>query len=235
MHPGQLGSGDAPRADDVFMPLVSADGTRALFWTGTMERIGGSGEWVIVAGGLPQISDAPSTAGSAWALGPDGQPLFRDLQPVGGAAFASGSFAWSPDGEHVAFWNGFWTGTPQSADGTYPSQTGDAYVGSADGGLDKTSRVDELDPAAYVEDVTFEANPVTALVMIAWPSAGVGDAPSAQIWRIFLDGSTPAEPLDGGAVNPTPWYGPPVVGQPTPRRPAPDRPRAARCYTRRTP
>jgi hypothetical protein len=135
---------------------------------------------------------------------------------VGGAAFGSGSFAWSSDGANVAFWNGSWTGTPQSADGTYPSQS-DAYVGAADSGLDQASRVNELDPGTYVEDVTFEADPNTALIMIAWPSAGILDAPSADIWRIFLDGSGVPEPVGyGGAADPTLWYGPPVIGQESP-------------------
>ena len=210
-----LGPGDAPRADDLFMPLLSADGTRALFWMGTMDQIGGNGEWVFVAGGLPQISDAADPAVS-WPLEASGRPLFNDLQAIGGAAFASGSFAWSSDGANVAFWNGSWTGAPQSADGSYPSQS-DAYVGAADTGLDQMSRVDGLDTGTYVEDVTFEADPNTALIMIAWPSAGIGDAPSADIWRIFVDGSGAPEPVGyGGAANPTPWYGPPVIGQESP-------------------
>jgi Putative zinc-finger len=215
--PGALGPGDGPRADDVFMPLLSADGSRALFWTGTMDQIGGAGgQWVFVGGGLPQISDASADPGTSWPLGASGRALFNDLQAIGGAAFASGSFAWSSDGANVAFWNGSWTGAPQSADGTYPSQA-DAYVGSADTGLDQTSRVDGLDTGTYVEDVTFEADPNTALVMVAWPSAGIGDAPSADIWRIYLDGSGAPKPVAyGGARNPTPWYGPPVIGQESP-------------------
>ncbi len=215
--PAALGPGDLPRVDDVFMPLVSTDGMRSLFWMGTMDQIGGTGgEWVFVAGGLPQISDAPADSATSWPLEASGRPLFNDLQAIGGEAFASGSFAWSSDGANVAFWNGVWTGIPESADGTYPSQS-DAYVGAADTGLDQTSRVDGLDAGTYVEDVTFEPDPNTALVMVAWPSAGIGDGPSADIWRVFLDGSAVPEPVGyGGAANPTPWYGPPVIGQESP-------------------
>src|SRR6185503_7232718 len=118
------------RIEGVFLPDLSPDGSRAIFWSGTMSSNGGS--WHFSVGGMPQLSRDFRSAGPAtpWL----GTQLFSDLVPVGGEAFESGDFAWSPDSDHFAFWDGAWTGAPQSADGTYPSQT-EAYVDSVSGGL----------------------------------------------------------------------------------------------------
>ena len=76
----------------VFLPLFSPDGSRAIFWNGTMTSNGGS--WHFSLGGMPQLSRDFRSAGPAspWI----GTPLFTDLAPVGGEAFASGDFAWGP-------------------------------------------------------------------------------------------------------------------------------------------
>jgi hypothetical protein len=119
---------DQEVAAGVFMPLFSPDGSRAIFWSGTMTLNGGS--WHFSAGGMPQLSRDFRSAGPAspWV----GTPLFSDLVAVGGEAFVSGDFVWGPDSDQLAFWDGAWTGAPQSADGMYPSQS-DAYVGSVSG------------------------------------------------------------------------------------------------------
>jgi hypothetical protein len=198
---------DLDRIDGVFLPLLSPDGSRAIFWSGTMTSNGDS--WHFSVGGMPQVSGDFRSAGPAspWV----GTQLFTDLVPVGGEAFVSGDFAWSPDSDHFAFWDGAWTGPPQSADGTYPSQA-DAYVGSVSGGLlTSSSTLALVRPSdAYLVAVTFAADGSSVAVTLGLPSAGIGDPPSAFLEIVPLDGGSPRS-VGGGADQP-PWNGPAVYG-----------------------
>ena len=195
------------RTDGVFLPLFSPDGSRAIFWSGTMTSNGGS--WHFSKGGMPQLSGDFRAAGPAspWV----GTPLFTDLVPVGGEAFASGDFAWGPDSDHFAFWDGAWTGAPQSADGTYPNQA-DAYVGSVSGGLfSSVSALALVRPAdAYLVAIAFAQDGTSVAATLGLPSAGIGDPPSALLQIVPLDGSAP-HGVGGGADAP-PWNGPAVYG-----------------------
>lgn len=196
------------QAPGAFLPLLSPDGNRALFWSGTMAE--SNGVWQFALGGMPQLSGDFRAAGAAspWI----GTPLFSDLTPVGGEAFAYGSFTWGPDADLVAFWNGAWTGAPQSADGTYPSQQ-DVYLGRVSGGgLSSASRLPlTLDPNAWIVDVAFTPDGESVAVTIGQPSAGIGDPPSAILQIVPLDGSDPR--TIGGGVDPPPWDGPAVFGR----------------------
>jgi hypothetical protein len=195
-------------ADGVFLPLLSPDGNRALFWSGTMTSNGGS--WRFSLGGMPQLSGDFRAAGPAspWV----GTPLFTDLVPVGGEAFASGDFAWAPDGNTLAFWNGAWTGAPQSNTGSYPSDR-DVYLGSISSGLlSAASRVAlGIASASWIVDVAFGTGGVFA-VTEGIPSAGIGDPPSAIVE--VVDPCCGGEPHTiGGGVDPPPWDGPAVFGR----------------------
>jgi predicted anti-sigma-YlaC factor YlaD len=193
--------------DGVFLPLLSPDGNRALFWTGTMAS--GAGGWQFSRGGMPQLSGDFRSAGPAspWL----GIPLFTDLMPVGGEAFASGKFTWGPDSDLIAFWDGAWTGAPQSADGTYPNRQ-DVYVGRVSAGLlSSASRLPlTLDPGAWIVDVTFSPDGSLVCVTIGVPSAGIGDPPSAYLQIVPLAGGAPR--TIGGGVSPPAWNGPAVFG-----------------------
>ena len=195
------------RFEGVFLPLVSPDGSRAIFWNGTMTSNGGS--WHFSLGGMPQLSRDFRSAGPAspWI----GTPLFTDLTPVGGEAFASGKFAWGTDSDLVAFWDGAWTGAPQSSDDTYPNQQ-DVYVGRiSEGLLTAASRLGliRLDDA-FIVDVAFSPDGTSVAVTLGVPSAGIGDPPSAYLEIVPLDGSTPY--TVGGGADPPPWNGPAVFG-----------------------
>lgn len=198
---------DQDLAAGVFMPLFSPDGSRAIFWSGTMTLNGGS--WHFSAGGMPQLSRDFRSAGPAspWV----GTPLFTDLVPVGGEAFVSGDFVWGPDSDQFAFWDGAWTGAPQSADGTYPSQT-DAYVGSVSGGLlSNASALALVRPSdSYLVAIAFASDGRAVAVTIGLPSAGIGDPPSALLQIVPLRGGSPRTVGGGGEAQP--WNGPAAYG-----------------------
>jgi hypothetical protein len=206
--PGGPGRDASEQAPGVFLPLFSPDGYRALDWSGTMAQTGGI--WQFSVGGMPQVSGDFRSAGPAspWV----GTSLFTDLIPYGGEAFAYGRFVWGPDSDLVAFWDGAWTGVPQSADGTYPSQQG-VYVGRVSTGLLRSaSRLPlTLDSNAWIVDVTFTPDGTAAVVTIGLPSAGIGDPPSAYLQIVPLDGGEPR--TIGGGVDPPPWDGPAVFGR----------------------
>ena len=192
--------------NDVFMPLVSPDGNRALFWAGTMAS-SGSG-WQFSLGGMPQISgDFRSTGpASPWV----GTPLFTDLTPVGGAAFAYGKFVWGPDSDLIAFWDGDWTGAPQSADGNYPSAG--LYVGRASQLLSAASALPlDLPEGAWIVDVVFAPDGASVVVTIGLASAGIGDPPASLLFRYPLDGGDPI-PIAHGGVEQS-WGGPAIFGR----------------------
>jgi hypothetical protein len=196
---------DQDRADNVFMPLFSPDGNRALFWSGTMTQQGGS--WQFSRGGMPQLSGDFRSAGPAspWI----GTPLFKDLTPVGGEAFAYGSFGWAANTDRIAFWNGAWTGPPQSADGTYPSQQ-DVCIGSSTGLLSAPVCFTGLAGNGRIVDVTLSPSGDVA-VTVGLPSAGIGDPPSATL-TVIPSCCGAGNLVIGGDVQPPPWDGPAVFG-----------------------
>jgi hypothetical protein len=196
------------RIEGVFLPLISPDGNRAIFWNGTMTANGGS--WHFSLGGMPQLSGDFRSAGPAspWV----GTQLFTDLTPVGGEGFASGAFTWGRDSDLLAFWDGAWTGAPQSADGTYPDQR-DLYVGQVSGDLLSASSrlVLDLADGSWIVDVALAPDGAMAAVTIGLPSGGIGDPPSSRLLGVPLDGGPAAEM--GGGVTPPPWDGPAVFGR----------------------
>jgi hypothetical protein len=192
---------DQITASGVFLPLVSPEGNRAIFWSGTMAS--SDAGWQFSMGGMPQLSgDFRSTGpASPWL----GTPLFSDLTPVGGEAFASGKFTWGPDSDLIAFWDGAWTGVPQSADGTYPSQE-DVYVGRISTGLlSSASRIPlGNETIASIVAVALRTDGGVA-VTVRRPSSGIGDPPSAFLVIASSDSL-------GVARVPPRWAGPAVFG-----------------------
>jgi hypothetical protein len=200
-----------PRIDDVFMPLFSPDGNRALFWRGTMAEQPESGAWSFASGGMPWVSGDFRSSGPAspWV---SGEQLFADLVTPGGAAFASGSFGWGRDSDQLVFWAGAWNGLPEGGQGSYPNLAS-VYAGRISTGLlTVNSAVPlSLEDLAWIVDVRFTLDGDSLLVTVGLPSAGIGDPPSARLLRVPLDGS-PAVELGGGG-DPPPWNGPGVIGQ----------------------
>jgi len=194
---------DQEPIEGVFLPLLSPDGSRALFWRGEMERVADGG-WHFLRGGMPYRSGEPVDGQPSWS----GEPLFVDLEPVGGAAFESGQFGWSADGTLVGFWLGEWTGAPQSDDGTYPSPR-HVYVGRVGDGLSQESRLGlDLQELQGVVDVSLDDGTGTALVTVVQPSAGDLSVPASTLYAVPIDDGD-ATILGTGAS----WTGPAVIGR----------------------
>ncbi|MEO6059157.1 MAG: zf-HC2 domain-containing protein [Candidatus Limnocylindria bacterium] len=204
---------DLERIEGVFMPLLSPDGNRALFWRGTMASEPGGWAWSFSRGGMPYVSGDFRSSGPAspWL----GEQLFADLATPGGAAFAGGLFSWGPDSDLVAFWGGAWNGTPQGGQGTYPDDQG-VYVGRIGAGLlTVNSRLANLpraiDAQDWIVDLIFTADGGNVIVTVGLPSAGIGDPPSSRLLRVPLDGGDVLQL--GGGLERTPWDGPAVIGR----------------------
>ncbi len=199
-----------------FAPLVSPDGQRVLFWTGTMMEDGVSG-WDFARGGMPQLAPYdPAPTGTGWS----GTSLFTDLViGAGGQAFSSGELAWANDSDTIAFWNGFWTGTPEGAN--YPDGNA-VYVGRASaGGLSQASALSLGDIASAQGDMTVNAVSLApdggqAIVTLAVPLPGDLAAPQSYL-RVVATGAGAGSPTDigGGGASTPPWSGPGVVVAPS--------------------
>jgi Putative zinc-finger len=202
------GQADPEPIDGVFMPLVSPDGERALFWRGQMAD-DGSGAWRLAQGGMPYVSGEPVDGQPSWS----GEQLFADLELPGGAGFESGRFTWGADSDGVAFWSGEWTGAPQDDAAVYPSSSA-VYVGRlSEGLLTEASALElELDQELeYVAWVALSPDGASATVTVAQAAAGVGDPASAHLYEVPLDGGARREV--GIGLEPPPWNGPSVYGE----------------------
>ncbi len=193
---------EAERAN-AFMPLVAPNGERALFWRGVMTD-NQEGGWRFEQGGLPYVTGEPVDGQPSWS----GEPLFADVEPVGGEAFQAGHFTWGADSDLVAFWGGEWTGPPQSDTGDYPGSG--TYAGRvSDGLLSQETLVPlGLTEMQRVAWVTFAPDGRSILVTAVQPAAGDLAVPSASLIRAPYNAGEPALVGIGGA-----WTGPAVVGE----------------------
>ncbi|HET6379987.1 MAG TPA: zf-HC2 domain-containing protein [candidate division Zixibacteria bacterium] len=92
--------------DGVFGPLVAPDGTKVIFWTGSLANL--DGRWVFQPG-MPMLDESADGR----TLDFDGRPLFSTLVPTGGEAFTSAEIVWGPDSNAFAVWNAEWTAIQQ--------------------------------------------------------------------------------------------------------------------------
>jgi hypothetical protein len=195
----------------VFQPLLSPDGSHAIFWRGAM-RPEGEG-WGIGTGGMLYLSGEPVDGAPSWS----GEELFPTLT-VDQDALGSAQVEWSYDSDRFAVWNVEWRGVQVvEGDAAFPSRT-DVYLGRAasernliDGPGDALRLVDS-DSAEFVIDVTFvdylfgDDAPALAVTIFEAPSGESGDSPVAQSRLVVV----PSGPSGGGTeIAPdAEWVGP---------------------------
>ena len=189
-----------------FQPLLSPDGSHAIYWKGVMRREGT--EWAFVQGGAPYLAEARAIGDSFEFV--NERPLFSDVT-IDRDAFTSAGIAWGADSDAYAVWDAMWTGIPQGAGGEYPNANR-IYFGHAsdDRELTEVHAIDaaDLPEGASVVDVKV---PTTRhlLVTARVPIGGVMDAPRALLILVARNTGQVADevftftgPGDGG------WFGP---------------------------
>jgi hypothetical protein len=203
VEPAQEGA----NADGVFLPLISPDGTRAIFWRGTMNRAGGT--WSFISAGLPYLTTASRTGGPPRF--DNANPLFSDLSVTGPSdTFATGEFGWSGDSSTFAFWNGHWSGLEEPTG--YPDEHV-VYVGKATDPdlLTLSSGLTlSLSDSDGIAGVALGPDGTHAAVTVRHATAGDTAAPSASLLTVDLATGKSQEvaPSSRG------WLGPPTYFSP---------------------
>lgn len=190
-------------AEGVFQPIVSPNGSLAIYWTGRMEPSGA--EWVFIEGGQPYLSE--HSEGFEFT---DERELFSDLT-IGRDAFTSAAIAWGPDGDAYAVWDAMWTGIPQGSGGEYPN-VNRVYFGHATDprGLTESHAIDEEDIAegAWIVDVKVSPTGEHLVISAARPRGGVLEAPAADLLLVNRNtGDVPDEVIVIGSAD-NGWFGP---------------------------
>ena len=199
--PAEIG---APRANGVFQPLLSPNGSLAIYWKGRMERVGD--EWLFSEGGAPYLAEHDDEFAFA-----DERPLFSDLT-IERDAFTSAGITWSADGDAYAVWKTRWTGISQgNGDIEYPDERR-VYFGHAsdERGLTQTHAIDEADipDESSVVDVKVSPTGRHLLVTAQRPIGGIMEPPRADL--LFIErntGRTPDEVFFLGSAD-RGWFGP---------------------------
>ena len=193
-------------ADGAFQPLVSPDGSLAIYWQGVMQRSGD--EWAFVEGGAPYIGGMVGFDGAFEFT--DSRPLFGDVT-IDRDAFTSAAIVWGADSDAYAVWDAEWTGIPQGAGGEYPN-INRVYFGHATDsrGLTAVHAIDETDvrEGAVVVDVKVPTGR-HLLITARNPVGGIMEAPTADLLLVTRNtGDVPDEvfPLPGGGQ--VGWFGP---------------------------
>ncbi|MGQ0609081.1 MAG: zf-HC2 domain-containing protein [Chloroflexota bacterium] len=209
--PAELGT----NAADVFQPLLSPNGSLAIFWLGRMADDPDAG-WGFVEDGAPYLAEHDMDEG-AYAFDNE-RPLFSD-RPVRGALFGSAAIAWSLDGDAYAVWDTIWTGEVAVGEEPYPDATR-VYFGHATDsrGLTRQHAIDhhELDGELVIVDVEVAPTGRHLLITSRERPGGIGDVPRAELRLITRHtGDRPDESEQITEVSDDGWVGP-AVFQPEP-------------------
>jgi len=196
-------------AEGVFLPLLSPDGRRAIFWRGTMNRAGGT--WSFVSAGLPYLATSATGGPPSFA---SAEPLFSDLAITGQSdTFATGEFGWSPDSNTFAFWAGSWSGNQEPTG--YPDEHV-VYVGKATDSRLLTSK-SGIDLGLAEEDrivgVALSPDGTQAAITVGHSAAGDLASPSASL--ITVDTATKTSHEVAASSSTPGWYGPGSYFSPT--------------------
>jgi hypothetical protein len=206
----ELAAGDAHGVEGelgaIFLPILSPDGERSIFWRGQMADF--EPRWEFVAGAMPYVGGGTGSGPFA-----SDQALFPTLV-AGQSAFASAQFAWSHDSDWFGVWNAQWTGTPHGTpDAPFPSSQA-IYVGQASTGdlIEPDRALRLIGEAGAIVDVAFVDHlfgsqvPALAVTILEDIGGHSGESPGPQ-GRLVLTpatGSSAAEELGGDAD----WAGP---------------------------
>lgn len=192
-------------AERVFQPLLSPNGSLAIYWSGRMSPSGD--EWAFVSAGQPYLSE--HTAAFTFD---NERPVFSDLF-VDSDAFTSAAIAWGRDGDAYAIWNAQWSGLPQAGDGEAPyPDPGRVYFGRATDapGLTRAHAIDlgDIPEGSSVVDVKISPTGEHLVITALRPVGGVMEAPRADL--LLVERNTGDEPDAVRVIRSADdgWFGP---------------------------
>jgi len=191
----------------VFQPLLSPDGSLAIYWDGVMARAEG-GAWAFLEGGAPYLAEARAIDDTFDFV--NERPLFGDVT-IDRDAFMDAAIVWGGDSDAYALWRPRWTGTSQSADGEHPNFDR-VYFGHASDprGLTADHAIDEADfPQGWaVVDVKV---PTTRhlLITVLEPLGGDLATPLADLLLVTRNTGDVADVVENLAgADADGWFGP---------------------------
>ena len=207
---GSIVSGD-PAADPmavaegVFQPLLSPNGSLAIYWRGRMAQSGA--EWLFAEGAAPYLAEHDSS-GETFTFTSE-RALFSDVT-IGRDAFTAAAISWGADSDAYAVWSAEWTGLPQGAGGEYPNINRVYFSHATDPrGLTETHAIDEADIPEGSRAVDVKVSPTGQHLVItaAQPRGGVLEEAAADLLLIKRNTGVVADEVfrfnttDG-------WFGP---------------------------
>lgn len=208
--PAELGGA----AVDVFQPLLSPNGSLAIFWRGRMSQEPNLG-WTFVEDGAPYLAEH-DLGGEPTAFGNE-RKVFSDL-PSRGRLFGSAAITWSLDGDAYAVWDTTWTGELPDGEDPYPDATR-VYFGHAtdNRGLTQQHAIDrnDVDTALVIVDVEVAPTGEHLLVTARARPGGIGDAPRAELRLVTRHTGNRPDDSELLEVAENGWVGP-AVFQPDP-------------------
>ena len=193
-----------PAAENVFQPLISPNGAFVIFWSGGMQQSGS--EWLFIEGGAPWLAENRSDGEGGYDFG-DPRALF-DVG-VDRDAFTSAAIAWGPDSDAYAVWSAVWTGVQQGEG--YPDPRRVYFSHATDPrGVTSDHAIDAADipDGAFVVDVKVSPTGNHLVVTAGRPSAGIMDAPSADLLLIRRNTGNQADDVTVIGSADDGWFGP---------------------------
>lgn len=198
-------------AEQVFQPLVSPNGSLAIFWRGVMTRSGQ--EWIFTEGGTLVLAEHRLDGAEEGPFRSQ-RDLFTDVT-TDRDGFTSAAVTWGLDSDSYAVWSAAWTGLPQSSESEepYPDPTR-IYFGHASDpqGLTRRQAIDRtvIPAEGSVVDVKVSPTGRHLAVTVRMPTPGDLSAPTAQLLLITRSPQGVADEFSELAAEDGQWFGPAV-------------------------
>ena len=206
--PAELGT----HAADVFQPLLSPNGSLAIYWRGRMSLHPDQG-WVLAENGAPYLAQHDAEGGT-FAFSNE-RKVFTDLATEG-LLFASAAITWSLDGDAYAIWDTTWLGDPAADPYADPARVHFGHA-SDPRGLTRFHVIDraDVDPELVIVDVEVAPTGQHLLITARERPGGVGDAPRAELRLVTRHTGDVPDESEVLEVSDDGWVGP-AVFQPEP-------------------
>jgi hypothetical protein len=191
-------------AEGVFQPLLSPNGSLAIFWRGRMSADPDLG-WVFTEDGAPYLAEHDIDDGT-FAFS-DERKVFSDL-PSRGALFTSAAITWGLDGDAYAIWDTAW-----SEEVAYPNPSRVYFGHATDGhGLTRVHAIDrdDVDPELVIVDVEVAPTGQHLLITARARPGGVGDPLRAELWLVTRHTGDVPDESERKQFSDDGWVGPAV-------------------------